>query len=128
WTGQGFLIDGQPKRILAYGTESSHWSDDLTTLHETEAGTNHPIDLASRQLAVATMRKVSTPAPVIMDVGCSSGFVLQDLRATLPSARLIGADYLPGPLEGLARRMPDIPILQFDLRNCPLPENCVDGI
>jgi ubiquinone/menaquinone biosynthesis C-methylase UbiE len=28
----------------------------------------------------------------------------------------------------LAQRMPDVPILQFDLRKCPLPDACVDGV
>jgi SAM-dependent methyltransferase len=128
WNGQGFEIAGQISRVLAYSTETSHWSDDLTSLHENEAGPNHPIDRASRRLAVASMRQLPSGAPVILDVGCSSGFVLEDLQAALPQARLIGADYLRGPLEGLARRMPEVPILQFDLRHCPLPNACVDGV
>jgi ubiquinone/menaquinone biosynthesis C-methylase UbiE len=108
--------------------DSSHWSDDLTSLHEVEAGRDHPIDLASRRLAVASMKRLNVAAPIILDTGCSSGFVLEDLQRALPNARLIGADYLRGPLESLALRMSDIPILQFDLRRCPLADACVDGI
>jgi len=128
WTGSNFEVDGKPVRILAYHAEASHWSEDLTSLHEAEAGRDHPIDVASRRLAVGSMRRLALAAPTILDVGCSSGFVLEELKSALPRARLIGADYLSGPLEGLAQRMPDMPILQFDLRRCPLPSACLDGV
>ena len=129
WAGTGFMIGGRSLRVASYETEPSHWSEDLTTLHETESGRDHPIDCASRRLAVRTMRRLAgRKAPIILDVGCSTGFILEDLRKALPHAELIGADYLLGPLESLARRIPDIPILQFDLRRCPLPNDCVDGI
>jgi ubiquinone/menaquinone biosynthesis C-methylase UbiE len=128
WNGHAFELSGGTSRVLQYDAESSHWTDDLTSLHETVAGRDHPIDLASRRIAVDSMRCMTMPAPIILDVGCSSGFVLEELRSALPRAQLIGADYLPGPLLGLAKRMPGMPILQFDLRNCPLPAACVDGI
>ncbi|MBI3885503.1 MAG: class I SAM-dependent methyltransferase [Opitutae bacterium] len=129
WTGEGFLLSENKTRILAYGEASSHWSDELTSLHESEAGRDHPIDLASRRLAVESMRSLGANRPIdILDVGCSSGFVLEELQNALPQASLIGADYIRGPLEGLARRMPRLPLLQFDLRHCPLPDACVDGI
>lgn len=128
WNGRDFEIDGRPSRILEYAVADSHWSDDLTSLHEAEAGRDHPIDRASRELAVRSMQQLRADAPTILDVGCSSGFLLEDLREALPRASLVGADYLQGPLQGLARRMPDLPILQFDLRKCPLPDSCVDGI
>lgn len=128
WNGCSFDLGGQTSRVLAYGADSSHWSDDLTSLHEAEAGRDHPIDLASRHLAVQSMRRLAGASPVILDVGCSSGFVLEDLQAALPRANLIGSDYIRGPLEGLALRMPRLPLLQFDLRQCPLPDASVDGI
>lgn len=128
WNGNRFVWGDQTSRVLAYATDSSHWSEELTAIHEAEAGHDHPIDLASRRLAVSTMRRLTVNAPIILDVGCSSGFVLEDLQQALPRARLIGADYLREPLEGLARRMPHVPILQFALRRCPLPDACVDGI
>ena len=129
WTGDAFRLGGQPMRVIAYAESDSHWSESLTTMHEEVAGRDHPIDLASRRLAVATMKRLKgRPGLRILDVGCSSGFILDDLREALPGAGLIGADYLRGPLEKLAERMTGIPILQFDLRRCPLPDACVDGI
>ncbi len=128
WSGARFEFEGQNVRVLAYEVGTSHWSDDLTSLHEAEAGQDHPIDRASRRLAVASMARLKADDPIVLDVGCSSGFVLEYLRLAIPRASLIGADYLRGPLESLAVRMPDIPILQFDLRRCPLPSACVDGV
>jgi ubiquinone/menaquinone biosynthesis C-methylase UbiE len=129
WTGTGFMVGDRSMRVVSYQTEPSHWSEDLTALHETESGRDHAIDRASRRLVVRTMRRLAgLSSPIILDVGCSSGYILEELRSRLPHADLIGADYLRGPLESLARRIPDIPILQFDLRRCPLPNDCVDGI
>jgi SAM-dependent methyltransferase len=128
WSGSQFVSGVQACRVLAYAADDSHWSNDLTAFHELEAGHDHPIDLASRAAAVKSMVQLASQEPILLDVGCSSGFVLEDLKKALPKASLIGADYLHGPLEGLAKRIHDIPLLQFDLRQCPLPDCCVDGV
>lgn len=128
WDGSGFVRGSESVRILSYQETPSHWSEALTELHEEEAGSGHPIDLASRRLALASMARLKSGSPIILDVGCSSGFFLEELSRAFPDAGLIGADYLRGPLERLARRAPGIPILQFDLRACPLPDSCVDGV
>jgi len=46
----------------------------------------------------------------------------------MPHAQLIGSDYVRGPLEEVARRLPDVPLLQFDLVKCPLPDASVDVV
>jgi SAM-dependent methyltransferase len=129
WLGAEFQLGSRRLRVVDYDQTDSHWSESLTTMHEELSGAGHPIDLASRRLAVATMERLrGRPELRILDVGCSSGFALDDLRKALPEADLIGADYLRGPLEKLAERIPGVPLLQFDLRNCPLPDACLDGI
>ena len=116
-------------RILAFDAEQSHWSPELTKLHEEEAGSGHPIDTAYREAAVYSLRHFRTAeSPIILDVGCSSGYMLEEIRKSLPQAALIGSDYLSAPLMELAERMPDLPFLQFDLRRCPLPDACVDVV
>jgi len=116
--------------VLTCTESNSHWSDDLTLIHEAEAGNgNHPIDIASRTLAIQTVRTfVGKPAPVALEIGCSSGFFLRDIRQTLPHTAIIGADYIAGPLHRLASRSPGIPLIQFDLRACPLAANSVDAV
>ena len=129
WTGHGFRIGTQESHLLVFDTGQSHWSPELTALHEEEAGTNHPIDNASRKAAVHSLRRfITAAAPIILDVGCSSGYALQEIREALPRAILIGSDYIVAPLAHLAEVMPNLPILQFDLRRCPLPDACVDAV
>ncbi|MFI5245849.1 MAG: methyltransferase domain-containing protein, partial [Gemmatimonadales bacterium] len=101
----------------------------LTHMHESWAGEDHPIDDLSRGWASSALRRYSpNPSPVILEVGCSSGFLLEELRARWPAARLIGADVVKEPLDRLAARVPGIPLLQFDLTRCPLPSESVDTV
>jgi len=130
WTGKGFTTeDGRAIGVACYDQAASNWSDELTRLHEAEAGERHPIDVASRALAVRSIRRwVRGDAPVILDVGCSSGHLLTELTAAFPRATVIGADYIPELLERLAARLPNVPIVQFDLRKCPLPDASIDAV
>jgi SAM-dependent methyltransferase len=115
--------------VLPYETGDSGWTDDLTAFHEEKAGADHFIDLASRKYALGQLERfTSAPAPVILEVGCSSGFLLRLLRERMPAAFLIGSDYVAGPLLHLAQEMSDIPLLQFDLSRCPLPEKSIDAV
>jgi ubiquinone/menaquinone biosynthesis C-methylase UbiE len=129
WTGGGFRVGTEVVPFLSYTVGTSGWTDDLTTFHEDNAGSDHFIDRASRSHALSQVKCHATgPNPVVLEVGCSSGFCLEALRDDLPHARLIGADYVRGPLELLARRIPDVPLLQFDLVHCPLADNSVDVV
>ena len=129
WCGDGFVVGADRQPILEFGQTISHWSAELTALHEREAGANHPIDQASRYLAVESLKNfLNAETPIILDVGSSSGYLLREIRNAFPTAALIGSDYLLEPLLTLRTKMPDVPILQFDLRNCPLPDNCVDAV
>lgn len=129
WTGAGFELDGARVPVMSYGVGASGWSDGLTSMHEDVAGATHPIDLASRRHAVDQLRRhLPRPDAVVLEVGCSSGYLLRDMREALPQAFLIGADYVRGPLEALAGSLPDVPILQFDLQRCPLPDASVDAV
>lgn len=130
WDGRWFVgAEGEQASILSYSETQSNWSDDLTNLHEQEAGRNHPIDRASRALAIRSLKSfVNFSAPIVLEIGCSSGFLLEELICQLPEAAIIGADYIEPVLQRLAKRLPEVPILQFDLRSCPLPDKCVDAV
>jgi SAM-dependent methyltransferase len=114
--------------ILTYNVNDSGWTDELTEFHESQAGEQHYIDKASRRHALSCLtRFCSNPRPVIMDIGCSSGFMVRDIHQAMPEAYVIGADYVRVPLEKLAVQYPDIPFLQIDITNCPLPEASLDA-
>jgi len=128
WDGQTFIIDGQRTPVLEYSENFAGWSDDLTALHEEAAGDSHPIDIASRKNAIEQVRRslLPTVSSLIMEIGCSSGFFIKDLIKYFPDAIVVGADVVKEPLNRLARDLPGIPLIRFDLLKCPLPDQSVD--
>jgi SAM-dependent methyltransferase len=129
WDGQAFQVAGARQAVLSYGQSESHWSPELTLLHEAEAGASHPIDVASRHLALRTLEHLGLgETPVVLDVGCSSGYLVEEIRRVWPGAAVIGSDFLLPPLLKLAGRIPGLPLLQFDLRNCPLPDSSITTV
>jgi SAM-dependent methyltransferase len=127
WDGQAFVFDGQRTPVLEYSENFAGWSDDLTALHEEAAGDSHPIDLASRRYAIEQLRHV-LPASnaVVMEIGCSSGFLIKDIVKSFPDVSVVGADVVKAPLYKLASDMPGVPLIRFDLLKCPLPDQSVD--
>ena len=129
WTGRAFCIGEHEVPILSYEVGESGWTNELTTFHEDTAGEDHYIDRASRRHTLDQLRRwLEVESPVLIDIGCSSGLMLKLLGRTFPQSAILGADYVRGPLEALARNLHGIPLLQFDLTQCPLPDRCVDGI
>jgi SAM-dependent methyltransferase len=130
WDGRSFCIEAERRRVLRYLPEQdSGWSDALTTIHEQDAGDDHFIDRASRNHALGELaRHLTGAAPVILEVGCSSGFMLREIRKAFPGACVLGADFVAGPLEALGSALPGVPLLQFDLRASPLPDESQDAI
>jgi SAM-dependent methyltransferase len=127
WDGRQFVFGDQVAPVLEYSENFAGWSDDLTALHEEAAGDAHPIDLASRHDALVQVgNSVSSAHPVIMEVGCSSGFLLRDLVRQFPEAVVIGADVVKEPLYRLSKALPGVPLIRFDLLRCSLPEQSVD--
>jgi SAM-dependent methyltransferase len=129
WTGQTFQVGDRSQRVLAYGAAASGWTDDLTALHEETSGPGHFIDVASRRHAIAeTKRAHAKPDQVILEVGVSSGYLLSELLREMPSASIIGSDYTFHTLEAVASRILDVPLIQFDLVTCPLPDASIDTV
>jgi SAM-dependent methyltransferase len=115
--------------VLCYDVGTLGWSDALTEFHEDIGDEEHYMNVASRENAISRLaRWLSAAEPVILDVGCSSGYTIKAIRRRLPQATVVGADCVRGPLEKLAVAVPDLPLLQFDLTRCPLPDRSVDGV
>ena len=130
WNGGAFVRSGQSTRVLAYEVGESGWSDELTELHEsaTESGT-HFIDMASREHAINELKRALGTRPgSIMEVGCSAGHLLADMRRSLPNATLTGGDYTLGTLVKLGEKMPGVPLVRFNLAASPLPSNSYDAM
>lgn len=103
WDGKVFRIGDRVTRVLAYSTNFAGWDDNLTELHEIEAGDGaHPIDVASRISALNSIQDAGFPQDgSILEVGCSSGFLLRDIKKAFPQANIVGADIVVKPLERL---------------------------
>ena len=75
-------------------------------MHEKEAGDgNHPIDRLSRHHAHFSMKHVMGKNRIMLDVGCSSGFLLSENRGRYPHGHLIGADYFPEVVSRCAEKI-----------------------
>ncbi|MFA6362411.1 methyltransferase domain-containing protein [Methanoregula sp.] len=129
WTGNGFRIGSENVPVLHYTVCDAGWTSYLTEFHEAEADQgNHYIDRASRLHACNELEKNLSADRVVLEIGSSSGYLLRDIKKAFPGVFIIGSDCIPEPLGKIAKHHPDIPLIQFDLVNCPLPDNCVDVI
>ena len=129
WDGTAFRIGGERVQVLEYSRNESAWDAELTGFHEEAASSHHPIDLASRSQAVRALKAfLPDDATYILEVGSSSGFLLPLLRDAFPRSCVIGSDAFPEALRDLAERSQGLPLLQFDLARCPLPDACLDGV
>lgn len=129
WCGDKFQIGTNFSNVLEYSVNIQGWNDDLTFFHEETAGDHHFIDKASRDHAISQLKKyLPNKESVILEVGCSSGYMLNRLKQTFPQAIVMGSDVVTEPLEKLAQHLPNTPFFRFDLMHCPLPDNSVDGI
>lgn len=129
WNGHVFRIGDDEERILRYGDSTSNWTDDLTKMHDEHAGWDHPIDVLSRDLVARSIQKhCRETAPIVLEVGCSSGSLIEHLRRVCPSVSLVGSDFLIGSLEVAAQRLSTVPLVQFDLLHCPFPAGSVNVV
>jgi SAM-dependent methyltransferase len=128
WTGRGFDCDGTLVPVLVFEVGDSGWTDDLNKLHEQTSGGRHPMDLASRKNALLQIKQWLEAPGTVMEVGCSAGLFLKDLRRVLPQHFVVGSDYTLPSLRRLASANPDFPLFQFDLTRSPIPSCTLDAI
>jgi SAM-dependent methyltransferase len=109
--------------------DPSGWDEDLTAILQDTIGGEMAVDQCGRNHAIGELHvHVQGTAPVILEVGCLLGDMLRALRREFPDATVLGSDYSAGTLEALGIALPGVPLLRFDLRQCPLPDACVDAV
>jgi SAM-dependent methyltransferase len=91
-----------------------NWSEDLEELH-----------VWTRRAILERMGRLPAAATVI-DLGCSTGHLLEDLRRAIPDADLIGVDLVAGGLHKAHESVPDARLLQADVCALPLADASVD--
>lgn len=103
-----------------------NWSEDLEELHE-ESSRTHFIDVWTRRAMLDRLGPLP-PAPTLADLGCSSGYLLEDLRRALPEATLFGVDLIPSGLRRAHENVPDALLLQADVCALPLDDASMDAV
>jgi SAM-dependent methyltransferase len=123
WLG----LDGGSEPYISYVREDQavNWSEDLEQLHE-ESTRDHFIDVWTRRSMLARLGPLPA-SPSIVDLGCSSGYLLEDLRVGYPQAILIGVDLIAGGLRKAHENVPDARLIRADACGLPLEDESVDA-
>jgi SAM-dependent methyltransferase len=129
WTGTEFVASGTSSPILQYSVRPTGWDDELANLVEHEVDDQKPVGKASRRHVLGEFQRLlkATERPVILEVGCSTGYLLRELAGALPRVQLVGAEYALPALTRLVSKIPGIPLVQMDLTCAPLPDNSFDA-
>ena len=86
--------DGERDAYLRYVDDGHpvNWSAELEEMH-LDHTREHFIDVWTRRAMLDRLGKLPAGA-MIVDLGCSSGYLLEDLRRAEPDAQLIGVDLI----------------------------------
>jgi len=103
------------------------WSDDLTRLHESEAGKGISIDVYSRDCGIAALKDRIAPDASILELGSSSGFMLNEMRKAFPHSTITGSDFLPDVVARL-RSSSSEKITTIDITSNNLPDKSYDAV
>jgi SAM-dependent methyltransferase len=103
-----------------------NWSDELEEFHE-ESSRDHPIEVLTREVMVSRFEAIPDGGTLV-DVGCSTGYLLSDLQIRFPSARVVGFDLILSGLRKALHTAPrTLPVLA-DACLLPLGSGSVDGV
>jgi ubiquinone/menaquinone biosynthesis C-methylase UbiE len=127
---KGFKIgkDNYPFFSFTKPGSEVNWSDELA-IHLEESSKTHFIDRYNRKVVLDQIRdKLAVNGCSYLDMGCSSGYMLEDVLENYPNADVTGADYISAGLMQCHGRLPDIPLFQVDLTNCQFNDDLFDAV
>src|SRR6478672_13418633 len=114
--------------FVSYVSEGAevNWSEELEELHE-ESSRTHFIDVWTRTAMIERLGEVPAGG-AIADLGCSTGYLLEDLRSGYPGVGLIGVDLVAPGLRKAHELLPEARLLQADVCDLPLDDASVDAV
>jgi SAM-dependent methyltransferase len=124
----GWVTDGAKEPFLSYAAvdPSVNWSAELEALHE-ESSRSHFLDRWTRASLLEGTGELPATA-TIMDLGCSTGYLLDDLRRRWPAAELIGVDLIAAGLSKAHEIVPSAKLLQADACALPIADASLDAV
>jgi ubiquinone/menaquinone biosynthesis C-methylase UbiE len=125
-----FRIGHETYPFFSYGQPDSDagWSDQMAEQLE-QPTKNHFIDRYNREVALDGIKsKLAGQGCLYLDMGCSSGYMLEDVLKDFPSVAATGADYFSAGLLQCHKRLPGVPLFQVDLANCQFSDNLFDAV
>ena len=126
---RGWVVSGgNRKAFLSYAgpDPSANWSDRLEALHA-ESTRIHFMDVWTRRAMLERLGPLPA-SPTIMDLGCSGGYLLSDLRRDHPDATLFGVDLIGAGLKKAHALIPDARLLRADACELPFTDGSVDAV
>jgi SAM-dependent methyltransferase len=122
------LADGTASPFLSYVDDDAavNWSDELEDLHE-ESSRDHFIDVWTRGAMLERLGAVPAEGRII-DLGCSTGYLLEDLLGAYPGRQLLGVDLVAPGLSKAHELVPDAWLLRADVCELPLADSSVDAV
>ncbi len=122
------LADGTVVPFLSYVDDDAavNWSDELEDLHE-ESSRDHFIDVWTRGAMLERLGPVPADGQII-DLGCSTGYLLEDLAAAYPGRQLLGVDLVAPGLAKAHELIPTAWLLRADVCLLPLADSSVDAV
>jgi SAM-dependent methyltransferase len=125
WLSEG----GERQAFLNYlegGEEAAvNWSQSLEELHERASA--HFMDAWTRRAILARLGPLA-PRPTLIDIGCSTGYLLEDLSRSHPQATLVGVDPIVSGLSKAHTVLPEALLLRADVCALPLEDASVDAV
>ncbi|HXC23216.1 MAG TPA: class I SAM-dependent methyltransferase [Solirubrobacteraceae bacterium] len=119
---------GERDAFLPYVEVSTsvNWSEELEQLH-VESSRDHFIDVYTRSSVLSSLGGLPQRS-TIADIGCSTGYLLDDLDALFPHATLIGVDMIASGLCKAHALVARARLLQADACDLPIEEASVDAV
>jgi len=119
--------DGGVDPYLRYAAhdQTVNWSVELEELHAEESR-DHFIDVWTRRAMLERLGPLPAAA-VVIDLGCSTGYLLEDLHVAYPGVQLAGVDLVDSGLRTAHGVVPEACLLQADVCALPLGDSSIDA-
>jgi len=115
------------RKILEYNENFEGWTEGHTSLHEDIDNGSHPIDKFSRSNLLNNIES-NIKDKTVLEIGCSSGWLIKDLKKKFKYINYVGSDVLKLTLLRLSKKYKKIPFLKFDITKNPLKKIKFDNI